>query len=154
MTRQKYAAPSATPPWSRLLPPGGRGANPVSYFMPTLAALAALIEEEGHPPSLRELRDGAGLSSLSVVTYHLWRLGKAGLLEAIPDIARSLRITRDGWRELGKPAPGAPANALEVAVVEGLADLRAALAQPLLSKLVFIQITDRLEMALEMARSQ
>ena len=50
------------------------------------------IEENGHSPSYREIMDGLGLNSISVVAEHVDGLVAKGALKKSPGEARSLEI--------------------------------------------------------------
>ncbi len=50
------------------------------------------IKSHGFPPSVREIAQGVGLGSTSVVDYHLSALEREGRIERTPGIARGLRL--------------------------------------------------------------
>jgi len=54
--------------------------------------LQTYIEQHGYAPSLREIMDGAGISSTSVVNYHLNRLVVLGLIRRDSGKARAIRV--------------------------------------------------------------
>lgn len=63
-----------------------------------ITILSELISRERRgawPPTVRELRDAAGLRSLSGVTYHLDGLADAGLIERGERKARAVRLVDD-----------------------------------------------------------
>jgi repressor LexA len=53
----------------------------------------AYIEENGYPPSIREIGAAAGISSTSVVTYNLERLEERGYISRDRDVSRGLKLT-------------------------------------------------------------
>lgn len=48
--------------------------------------------EHARPPTVRDIQRALGMSSASVVSYHLDKLIKAGLITKDPEIARGVRI--------------------------------------------------------------
>jgi len=69
-----------------------------------LEYIEAYCDREGHAPTIREMAAGAGISSTSVVQYHLDALIKLGYLERDPNTIRGIRtngISRDGRRAMG-----------------------------------------------------
>jgi repressor LexA len=67
-----------------------------------LAFLGDYVEENGYPPSIREIGAAAGISSTSVVSYNLRRLEQGGYITRQPDVSRGLRLTH---------RPGRPVSA-------------------------------------------
>lgn len=57
-----------------------------------LEFIARSVESRGYPPSMREIGDAVGLSSLSSVTHQLSRLELAGYLRRDPNRPRALEI--------------------------------------------------------------
>ncbi len=55
-----------------------------------LAFIRKYIRQNGFPPSLREIGDGVGLSSLSSVTHQLLQLERFGKIRRNPAISRSI----------------------------------------------------------------
>lgn len=53
------------------------------------------IEDNGRPPSLREMATAIDSKSTSIATYHRDLLIEAGLLEHEPEIARGIRLPKD-----------------------------------------------------------
>lgn len=51
------------------------------------------VEVTGSPPTVREIRDGLGVSSTSTVQAHLVTLRKRGLIRSPKMKARSIQIT-------------------------------------------------------------
>jgi repressor LexA len=52
-------------------------------------AIAAFIRQHGYAPSLREIRDGTGLS-IPTIQLYLVLLQERGLIQHTPGIARSI----------------------------------------------------------------
>jgi repressor LexA len=50
------------------------------------------IDENGYPPSMREICSAAGISSTSVVSYNLDRLEEAGYIVRDREVSRGLRL--------------------------------------------------------------
>jgi repressor LexA len=51
------------------------------------------IQQEGRPPTIREIGEAANISSTSVVSYNLNKLKEEGYLEREKEVARGLRLT-------------------------------------------------------------
>ena len=51
------------------------------------------VEENGRPPTIREIGSAVDISSTSVVNYNLTKLKERGLLERDADVSRGLRLT-------------------------------------------------------------
>ena len=68
-----------------------------------LRAIGALSERQPWPPTVREIRDEAGVSSVSVVSYNTRILERMGYLSLTPWIARGVVITGAGRRRLASP---------------------------------------------------
>jgi repressor LexA len=58
-----------------------------------LEFLNEYVEENGYPPSIREIGAAAGISSTSVVSYNLSRLEEQGYISRDPDVSRGLKLT-------------------------------------------------------------
>ncbi len=54
--------------------------------------LRAYIDRMGRPPTFDEIRIAKGLSTKSLVVYHLKALAAAGLIELTPNVARGIRV--------------------------------------------------------------
>lgn len=56
--------------------------------------IVAFLEAWPHwyGPTVREIADGAGISSVSVVSYNLVRLAAAGMIDYVPGRASAVRI--------------------------------------------------------------
>ncbi len=55
--------------------------------------IAASIEDQGYPPTIREIGKQVGISSTSVVNYHLNKLKDMGLLDRDNQVSRGLKLT-------------------------------------------------------------
>lgn len=60
------------------------------------------IEDNGRPPTLREMAAAIGTSSTGVATYHRDKLIRAGLLEHEPEISRGLKVSDTAEQEKQK----------------------------------------------------
>jgi len=58
-----------------------------------LEFLGEYIEENGYPPSIREIGAAAGISSTSVVSYNLRRLEEKGYISRDKEVSRGLKLT-------------------------------------------------------------
>ena len=65
-----------------------------------LRAIGTLSEQQTWPPTVREIRDEAGVSSVSVVSYNVRILGRMGYLSLTPWITRGVVITEAGRRRI------------------------------------------------------
>jgi len=54
------------------------------------------IDENGYPPSMREICGATGISSTSVVSYNLDRLEEAGYIVRDREVSRGLRLAEAG----------------------------------------------------------
>ena len=61
-----------------------------------LAAIERLLDERGYPPTVRELSVLCGITSTSVVSYHLYRLAAASAIERDPGVSRGIRVVKNG----------------------------------------------------------
>lgn len=78
------------------------------------AAVLAYVREcaeVGRPPTIREIGRAVGITSTSVVNYHLRKLTEAGEIRRIPSISRGLVLT-------GAPVPVALGTDV-VVVIDG-----------------------------------
>jgi len=64
-----------------------------------LAAIEQYLDEHGYPPTVRELSVLCGITSTSVVSYHLWRLVAAGAIERDPGVSRGIRVVKGNGHE-------------------------------------------------------
>lgn len=80
------------------------------------------VSDHAYPPSVREIGDGVGISSTSVVDYNLRVLAKRGYIRRDPEISRGIELLdTEGERlpdrvavpVLGQIAAGAPIEAIE-----------------------------------------
>jgi len=60
-----------------------------------LRAIAAFWDREGFSPSIRDIMDATGISSTSVVKYHILKLERAGRLRWTPRVARSYVVVEE-----------------------------------------------------------
>ncbi|MEA3340760.1 MAG: transcriptional repressor LexA, partial [Chloroflexota bacterium] len=58
-----------------------------------LEFLAEYVEENGYPPSMREIGAAADISSTSVVSYNLERLQERGYISREREVSRGLKLT-------------------------------------------------------------
>ncbi len=66
-----------------------------------LECIRDFIQERGYPPTVRDIARELGISSTSVVDYHLRRLEQARWIERDPRSSRGIRLTATGARGLG-----------------------------------------------------
>ena len=59
-----------------------------------LSFIAAFIDGRGYAPSVRDIAEGCGISSSSIVQYHLNALERGGYIHRDRGISRSIRVTR------------------------------------------------------------
>ncbi|PZE81299.1 transcriptional repressor LexA [Curtobacterium sp. MCBD17_032] len=79
-----------------------RGQKPLTAKQQSiLDAIRASIASRGYPPSMREIGDAAGLSSLSSVSHQLGQLELGGWIRRDPNRPRALEVLVD------EPTPGA-----------------------------------------------
>ena len=72
-----------------------------------LRFVAAYTDEQGYPPTLREIGDHLGIRSTNGVGEHLGRLEVKGMLKIKPVISRGIVLTPLGRAFVEKyPAPG------------------------------------------------
>lgn len=55
-------------------------------------------QENGFPPTVRDIQKGCGISSTSVVDYNLQILQRDGHIRRMPEVARGIEILEDGVR--------------------------------------------------------
>ncbi|MCD6301956.1 MAG: repressor LexA [Anaerolineae bacterium] len=60
-----------------------------------LSAIRQFVQENGYPPSIRQLGELAGISSTSVVSYNLGILQRKGYIVRDPDVSRGLRLVEE-----------------------------------------------------------
>jgi repressor LexA len=66
------------------------------------------IEDNGRPPTNREIGRAVGIESTGHVDYHLGVLGKKGFIEREEHTSRGIRLTRQGLEVKGRIAAGQP----------------------------------------------
>lgn len=66
-----------------------------------MGLLQEYAENEGYPPSIREIGERTGITSTSVVNYYLEQLEKWGYIERDRRISRGLRVVPEKLAELG-----------------------------------------------------
>lgn len=71
-------------------------AEPTDKMVSVLEVIANFIEDEGYPPSVRDLCDLCFLKSTSTVHQYLDRLESRELITRIPKVNRGLIITEKG----------------------------------------------------------
>ena len=71
-----------------------------------LEMIRAHLEENGRPPTIREIGDEVGISSTSVVSYNLDVLQRKGFLVREADISRGLRLVEDDEPSSTRSAQG------------------------------------------------
>ena len=99
-----------------------------------ILAFFAEASDAGRQPSRSEVAEALGYAFPSAVSKHVEALVRKGMLEAVPEKKRNVRLTDAGWRALGRSparsgvpvvgaiAAGSPILALEN-VTEHLGDL-------------------------------
>lgn len=81
-----------------------RGSRPLtSRQKKILDAISTSINENGYPPSMREIGDLVGLASLSSVTHQLSRLEEMGYIRRDPKRPRAIEVLGDGEQPLEEP---------------------------------------------------
>jgi repressor LexA len=80
-----------------------------------VASILRFVEDKGYPPSVRDIQSGCGISSTSVVDYHLKVLEKEGHLRRDPEVSRGIELlgrASSPWKVqvpiIGQIAAGAP----------------------------------------------
>ncbi len=61
--------------------------------------ITRFIDENGYPPTIREIGKACGISSTSVVNYNLSKLEREGLLVRDREVSRGLRLASESVRE-------------------------------------------------------
>jgi repressor LexA len=82
-----------------------------------LEVIQRSVASRGYPPSMREIGDGVGLSSLSSVTHQLNQLEIAGYLRRDPNRPRALEVLIELPGTETRPAPAEPTNIADAAMV-------------------------------------
>jgi repressor LexA len=80
-----------------------------------VAFILRFMEDKGYPPTVRDIQSGCGISSTSVVDYHLKVLEKEGHLRRDPEVSRGIELlgrASSPWKVqvpiIGQIAAGAP----------------------------------------------
>ena len=60
-----------------------------------LEAIKAFWDSEGFSPCMRDVMQATGISSTSVVSYHIGKLERVGAIRRTPGVARSYRVVRE-----------------------------------------------------------
>jgi len=63
-----------------------------------LEFIREFIEEHGYPPSIRQIQEGCGLSSTSVVDYNLRVLEQMGYIRRDREVSRAIELLGPGGR--------------------------------------------------------
>ena len=79
-----------------------RGLRPIQERI--LDFVRRFLEENGLPPTVRDIQRACGISSTSVVDYNLRRLQRDGYLRRRPDMARGLELLEGGKVAARRPA--------------------------------------------------
>ncbi len=66
------------------------------------------IEENGYPPSIREIGAAAGISSTSVVSYNLKRLEEKGYISRDREVSRGLKLVAMGRQAMPRAVVSVP----------------------------------------------
>ncbi len=86
------------------LPDGPTDANGLTpRQLKTLSVIKTAVEDQGYPPSMREIGQAAGLSSTASVTYQLQILEEKGWIRRDASRGRAIEITLPG--QDGEAAP-------------------------------------------------
>ncbi|NLF00474.1 MAG: repressor LexA [Anaerolineales bacterium] len=67
-----------------------------------LEFLGGYIEENGYPPSIREIGAAVGITSTSVVSYHLRRMEESGYISRDREVSRGLKLASAVREQLGR----------------------------------------------------
>jgi SOS-response transcriptional repressor LexA len=59
------------------------------------------VQQHRHPPSIRDISRGVGISSTSNVTYHINRLIEQGYLSKQPGTSRTLVVLSSDYQDIG-----------------------------------------------------
>jgi len=67
-----------------------------------MRAIKTFREREGYSPSYRDIMGATGISSTSVVAYHILKLERAGAIRRTPRAARSYVVVEgnDGTKDM------------------------------------------------------
>ena len=83
--------------------------------------IVACIQQQGYPPSVREIGEAVGLKSPSTVHFHLKHLEEAGMIEKGAGKGRAITLTAPAVPEdkvpiVGNVAAGSPISATLVSI--------------------------------------
>ena len=81
-----------------------------------LEFIQEFIDENGLPPTVRDIQKACNISSTSVVDYNLRLLDRDGYLNRRPDVARGIELLDDA----GQPVSGAPKVVIVGSIAAGL----------------------------------
>ena len=73
-----------------------------SKYLAVLGFIADFDNENEYSPSVRDIRDGCGISSTSVTVYRLKHLEALGMLKRTPSRSRSVVLTKKGLQAILK----------------------------------------------------
>ncbi len=68
-----------------------------------LEFIRRFIEEHGHPPSIRQIQQGCGLSSTAVVDYNLHGLERLGYIRRDREVSRATELLGPAGRRRPRP---------------------------------------------------
>ncbi len=68
-----------------------------------LEFLKAYLDENGYPPTVREIGRGIGVKSTSLISYYLNRLEEHGLITREASVSRAIRLTDEAAENLDMP---------------------------------------------------
>ena len=66
--------------------------------------IQSFIEENGLPPTVRDIQKACEISSTSVVDYNLRILNRDGYLKRRPDVARGIELLDDSGQPMSRGA--------------------------------------------------
>lgn len=75
------------------------------------------LQEQGRPPTVRDIQHGIGVASTAVVKYHLDRLEHEGYIERERRASRGLRLTAKALRLFAKEDAAHDVHAIRVPIV-------------------------------------
>ena len=73
-----------------------------------LGHIREFVDENGYPPSIRQIQSALEISSTSVVDYNLNVLEREGYLRRDPETSRGIEIVADSMRSLRRLIVGVP----------------------------------------------
>jgi len=75
-----------------------------------LTEIARTLDSQGYPPTIREIGIAVGISSTSVVNYHLNRLKDSGYIERDDRVSRGIKLTEKATGAGWSPVQGEAAS--------------------------------------------